>query len=196
MENKKKQRKYWLGRRPGQQGPRPTSGLQDVVEKLVTGSTPEDEIPGSNGASDVTGNSIQLRKQIRMGTWNVRSLIETGKLKLLSMELERNQVKLCGLSEIWWKGKGHFQTEDGHTVVYSGHDDTSRQGVALWMAKDIAGSLVSYDPVSPRILVVKLKAAPRDITVIQVYAPTAAAEEDEHEKFYDQLEAALSKTSK
>ena len=198
MDQANKGRLYWLGCRPGKKDPRYTLSSQGVSEKCATGAAPEDEIPGSKGALKVTGkrNHIQLRTRTRIATWNVRSLAQVGKLRLLSEELIRRKIKICGLAEIWWKGKGHFITEGGHTVVYSGHEEIQRQGVGIWLRKDIANSLVSYEPISPRLVSVRIKAAPQDITLIQVYAPTADAEEDEHEQFYDQLQAAISKVPK
>src|SRR5687768_3941485 len=103
----------------------------------------------------------------------------------------RNKITICGLSEVWWTGKGHFITEDGHTVVYSGHEEKHRQGVAIWLRKDIANSLISYEPINSRLLTVRIKVAPQDITIIQVYAPTTDADEREHEQSYDQLQTTI-----
>ena len=147
MDSRNSKKLYWLGRRPGDQGPRLTLGSQGVGgDKCATGASPEGGIPRPDGALMATGNrnNIQLRKAIRIGTWNVRSLIQIGKQKLLSDELSRNQIAICGLSEVWMLGRGHFTTDDGHTIAYSGHDEMQRQGVAVWLRKDIAKCLISY----------------------------------------------------
>ena len=54
---------------------------------------------------------IKTRKQkLRLGTWNVRSLIGVGKLALMESELQRLKVDVAGIAETRWKGEGHFIT--------------------------------------------------------------------------------------
>ena len=178
MESTTSKKSYWLGRRPGHQGPRPISGSQGMVEKSTTGA------------------NIKLRKPIKFGTWNVRSLLQVGKLNLLENELARLSIKICGFSEVWWTGKGHFMKDTGHKVVYSGSDQKHRQGVALWLHSDIANSLISYEPISPRLICATLRATPQNITVIQVYAPTTSDNEDDQEQFYEDLQRAINKAPK
>ena len=61
------------------------------------------------------------------------------------------------------EGQGHFTTLDGHTIVYSGRFTQGMSGVAVWIHRKIAGALVGYEPISDRVLVVRLKAKPRNI---------------------------------
>ena len=69
-------------------------------------------------------------------------------------------------------------------------------GVAVWIHRKIAGALVGYEPISDRVLVVRLKAEPRDITLIQVYGPTTAATDEEMERFYQDLSQAVKQVPK
>lgn len=200
MDNRTNRNGYRLGCRPGEQEPRPLSGSQGKVEKWTTGASPKAGIPRAGGALRTTGNRIQLRDTTRIGTWNVRSLIELGKLELLEKELERLRLKVCGLTEVWWLNQGHFNTDNGHKVVYSGHNELQRQGVALWIHKDIAPSLLSYEPVNSRLLSATLQAVPTNITVIVAYAPSqtgnADTDETERNKFYDDLQRTINKAAK
>ena len=63
--------------------------------------------------------------------------------------------------------------------------------VAVWIHRKLAGALVGYEPISDRVLVVRLKAKPRNITLIHVYGPTTAAMNEEMERFYQDLSQAL-----
>jgi len=169
-----------------------------MVEKLATGAPLETEIPRVEGGLTTTGNSrIQLRKELRVGTWNVRSLVKEGKLDLLEQQLDRYQIQICGLTEVWWKEKGHFTTNNGHKIVYSGNDEVQRQGVALWMNSKMAKSLISYEPINSRLISVRLKAAPANITIIVAYAPSmtgdAETDEEERTRFYDELQKVIDK---
>lgn len=196
MERQNNRNAHWIGRRPGKQGPRPILGNQGMVEKLAPGKSLEGEIPGPESALMATGNRIQTRKPIKIGTWNVRSLIESGKLELMEAELTRLGIKVCGLSEHHWTGKGHFLSDNGHKVVYSGNEQLQRQGVGLWLHKDIASSLISYEPINSRLISVSIQALPHNMTIIQVYAPTTVDPEEERTKFYDDLQLAINKASK
>ena len=119
-----------------------------------------------------------------VGTWNIRSMLQFGNVQLLGEEMMRLGVDICGLSEVRWDGQGHFTTLDGHTNVYSGRLTQGMSGVALWIHRKLAGALVGYEPNSDRVLVVRLKAKPRNLTLMQVYGPTTAATDEEMERFY------------
>ena len=47
---------------------------------------------------------------------------------------------------------------------------------------------MGYNPVNSRIIAARFKGRPLNITVVQVYAPTADSTEDDIERFYEQLE--------
>jgi len=59
-------------------------------------------------------------------------------------------------------------------------------GVAVWIHRKIAGAL----------LVVRLKAKPRNIILINVYGPVAAATNEEMERFYQDLSQAVKQVPK
>jgi len=63
--------------------------------------------------------------------------------------------------------------------------------VTVWIHRKVAGALVRYEPISDRLIVVRLNAKPRNITLIQVYGPTTAATEEEMERFYQDLSRAV-----
>jgi len=69
-------------------------------------------------------------------------------------------------------------------------------GVAVWIHRKISGALVGYEPLSDRVLVVRLKAKPRNITLIQLYGPTTAATDEEIERFYQDLSQAVKQVPK
>ena len=91
---------------------------------------------------------LQLRKKLRLSTWNIRSMLQLGKVQLLGDEMMRLGVDICGLSEVRWNGQGHFTTLYGHTIVYSGRLTQGMSGVAVWIHRKIAGELVGYEPIS------------------------------------------------
>ena len=65
-------------------------------------------------------------------------------------------------------------------MYYPGGDNHER-GVGILLNKTVANSVIGFWPVSGRIALVKLKAKPFNINIIQVYAPTSASTEEELE---------------
>ena len=57
-------------------------------------------------------------------------------------------------------------------------------------------ALMGYNPINSRLTTARFNAAPFNITIINVYAPTAEAPEDEIETFYDNLEDAMARIPK
>ena len=51
-------------------------------------------------------------------------------------------------------------------------------------------------PVSSRLITIHLRAVPFNITTVQVYAPTSDYDDNEIEKFYDQLQNVIDQTPK
>ena len=49
-------------------------------------------------------------------------------------------------------------------------------GVGFLVHKDVVGAVLGCQPVSSRLISIRLRAAPFNITIIQVYAPTRARE--------------------
>ena len=101
---------YRLGRRLGEQGPRPLLDNQDRVEKLVTRKVSTTKKLKPNNIITST-NGMKSRKEIlTIGTWNVRTLMETGKLNPLKNELKRFRYDIIAVSEIGWTRKGETAT--------------------------------------------------------------------------------------
>jgi len=123
-------------------------------------------------------------------------MLQLGKVQLLGEEMMRLGVDICGLSEVTWDGQRHFTTLDVHTIVYSGRLSQDMSGVAVWIDRKIAGALVGYEPISDRVLVVRLKAKPRNVTLIQVHGPTTAGTDEEMERFYQDLSQAVKQVPK
>src|SRR6218665_2542659 len=123
-------------------------------------------------------------------------MLQLGKVHILGNELERNRVNICGLSEVRWKGQGHFTTTEGHTIVYSGGDVQGQRGVAVWIHKKIAGTLLEYQTVNDQSLAIEINAKPRIFSIVQIYAPTAVSTEDSLEQFYEDLDMVVKNIQK
>ncbi|KAL0812036.1 hypothetical protein ABMA28_009430 [Loxostege sticticalis] len=159
-------------------------------EKWVTGHVGVgDQTPHGKNA---TGNSVRLRDIQKIGTWNIRGLLEPGKLDTLEGEVTRCGLSICGLSETHWRNNGHFLTES-HAIYFSGNDDKSQNGVAILVPKQQRHCVLGYEPVNDRIISIKLKASPMNLNLIQVYAPTSTSSAETSEQFYADLQTVIAK---
>ena len=64
------------------------------------------------------------------------------------------------------------------------------------MHKNIYQAIINYESVNEGMMVVRLSARPKNITLVQAYAPTATAEEEIAETFYEELERVAKKIPK
>ena len=90
----------------------------------------------------------------------------------LTHEMDRYRWKiLIGLCEMRWKNFSETTTEEGHTVFFSGKEDKHEQGVGFLVHKDIVNTVMGCRLVSSRLITIRLRAVPLNITVVQAYAP-------------------------
>ena len=89
-----------------------------------------------------------------------------------------------GLCEMRWKIFGEMSTDYGHKVYFCGEEDRYEQRVEFFVHKDIASAVLGCRKVSSRLISIPLRAAPFNITIIQVYAPTSRHDDSEIDHFY------------
>lgn len=65
---------------------------------------------------------LSTRHTIRIGTWNVRSMYQTGKASSIAEEMRNYNLEILGLSEVRWIQSGKCKLSSGETVLYSGHE--------------------------------------------------------------------------
>ena len=177
----------------------------DVIETPAgssTGSYREEET--STGRSGERNEDLNLNSQerlgadvltmhqkgsfLKIGTWNVKTLHKIGKLENALIEMKNNKLDMLGIAEMRWTESGSIKKDD-HLVMYSGGEQ-HHEGVGIIIHKKYASAVMGFLPISKRVIVVKLQGKPFNLTVIQVYAPTADKTEEELEEFYEDLEKA------
>ena len=141
---------------------------------------------------------LTTKAKTRIGTWNIRTLYEAGKSAQVCGEMHRYNLKILGLCETRWTGTGRTRLASGDTTIYSGQEEGQphMHGVGLMMTPEATRALLSWEPVSPRILTARFNSKGRKVTIIQCYAPTNAADEEVKEEFYDQIQAIMENAPK
>ncbi|XP_050497514.1 craniofacial development protein 2-like [Diabrotica virgifera virgifera] len=145
-----------------------------------------------NRASQVvTRRNPCFKDAINIGTWNVRSMYEPGKMNNIIQEMQRLNIDILGISDTRWSSSGSFATNNG-MIYFSGNNDPHhRYGVAIVVSKKMMQSVINFTPVSDRVIFLQLHTKTVNLNIIQVYAPTAEKSDEEVEEFYKQINHVL-----
>ncbi|KAI8496714.1 hypothetical protein Bbelb_253690 [Branchiostoma belcheri] len=163
--------------------------LLNAINSFSNGKSPgRDGIPVEVTRSCVTlprcSSLFRLGVLPGSGAWetcNLRGAYDT-------WEITRYDISLAGLCEVRWPGNGETVAGD-HCLFWSGPEDrTGLYGVALAIPKQLRGSLLSWKPVSDRLLTARLLHQHGKMTVIVAYGPTDVAPDQDKDLFFDQLQ--------
>lgn len=107
-------------------------------------------------------------------------------------EMKRYRLDILGISKSHWTGSGRQVLHEGSVILHSGHENIHAHGVAILISKDKAKTLLEWEPVSERLIRVRLNSKFCKLTILQCYAPTNEVEEEVKEDWYEQLQMAVS----
>src|SRR5438132_4504290 len=100
--------------------------------------------------------------------------------------MRRANINILGMSEVRWKGVGDF-TSNEYRVIHSGGEKGQR-GVAVMLDRMFSDRVTKVVQHTDRLILVRIKADPVHLVVVQVYMPTSDAEDEEIEIMYEQIE--------
>ena len=112
------------------------------------------------------GVKIRGRDNISIGTWNTRTLRASGKLQELTEEIDRYRWNILELCEMRWKNFVETTAEEGYKVFSSRKEDKHEHGVGFLAHKDILNTVMGCCPVSSRLITIRLRAVPFNITIV------------------------------
>ena len=118
----------------------------------------------------------------------MRTLRPAGKLEQLTYAMGRFQwgceIRLKNFSEV--------STNDEDKGYFSGKEDRHEYGAGFLVHKDIVSAVLGYRPVTSRLISIRPRAAPFNITII----PTSGHDNSEVDHFYQQLQETIDRTPK
>ena len=145
----------------------------------------------SNPKGRMSSDSAVLKtrnRPLKIGTWNVRTLYQAGKLDNAIYEMNKMKLDILGIAD-----NGKIR-RDTHTVIYSGGQE-HKYGVGIMMKNGIAKAMIGYWAISNRVLMMKLQGKPFNISLIQAYAPTQDYSDEDIEQFYEEIQQAIKYTN-
>jgi exonuclease III len=77
---------------------------------------------------------------LRLGTWNVRSLYRAGSLVTVSKELSKYRLNLVGVQEVRWEGGGTERAGE-YTFFYGKGNQNHERGTGFFVHKSIISAV-------------------------------------------------------
>ena len=77
------------------------------------------------------------------------------------------------ICEMRRKNFGETTAEKGHKIFFTGKEDKHERGVGFLVHKDIVNTVMGCRIVSSRLIIIRLRAVPSNITTVQAYAHTS-----------------------
>ena len=167
---------------------------------------PRPPVPSSSEAPDQGGGQNCFRAggaknlwvktghhwNLTLATYNVRTLTSEANLAVLLEELRDVKWDIVGLSEVRRLDEAVIKLADGHILYHKGKEERKECGVGFLINKQLAGNVIEFFSINERVAGLVLKLNKRyQVKVIQVYAPTSTHDDEEVERFYEDVENAM-----
>ncbi|VDP41203.1 unnamed protein product [Schistosoma margrebowiei] len=111
---------------------------------------------------------LTTRATIYLGTWNVRTMWDTGRAVQIAAEMRRYNLEVLGISETHRTQVGQQRLTSGELLLYSGHEEVNTphtQGIALMLSKQVQNALMGWESHGPRIIKASFKTKKEGITM-------------------------------
>jgi exonuclease III len=129
-------------------------------------------------------NDYVLR--MKVGIWNVRTMIQSGKVAEIADELLKYNSDITALQEIRWKVYGRIK-KPRYILLYSGAETQGEHGVGFIIKRSLEYSIIDFEPINSRLCKTRIKGKFYNTTIVNVYAATESAKEERKERFYEDM---------
>jgi hypothetical protein len=132
------------------------------------------------------GQHCKGLKDLRVGSWNVLSLHQSGALKMLLSQPDLYKMDITAIQEIRWIVEGIIDKKN-HTIFYSCDRKRHMFGTGFIVNKRIKHLVTDFKAKTPRICRICVRGLFFNYSLICVRAPTEEKDDDEKVNFYEDL---------
>jgi hypothetical protein len=130
----------------GHGGKKPHPARSNFVQK------PHNQ-PRINGTYGKRTKQRIRNSDIMMGTWNVRTILQPGKMQEVAQKMIRYQTGIMALQEMRWQGSGRADKPQ-FIIIYSGSQKrTGQLGTGFMTARMRKESLLEYETINDNMSV-------------------------------------------
>lgn len=130
------------------------------------------------------------KMNIEVGSWNVRTLHQTGRLAQVVQEMHTYGLSILGISEARRTGNGRSNLTTGDTILWSGRNDHNKE---LSSSKR---STKKWKPIKEQLLDTRFNSKFTKLSFIICYSPTNDADKEHKDIFYESLQSSLEQVPK
>ena len=140
---------------------------------------PHSELRGGRFRGESSRN-IQI--DMKLCTWNVRSLYRAGSLKAVARELGRCKLDVVGVQEVRWD-KGGTVTEVDYDFFYGKGNDNYQLGTGFFVHRTILSTVKRVEFASNRLSYIALRGRWLNAILANVHAPSEEKSEESKDSF-------------
>ncbi|XP_018357102.1 PREDICTED: uncharacterized protein LOC108757188 [Trachymyrmex septentrionalis] len=137
-----------------------------------------------------SGNSCRIKskngRDIKVGTWNVRSLYRPGAFQSMVGEVEKYGVEVVALQETRWAGEGSLNA--GSYTLHYGGSEIHSLGIGFMINRKILSAVKDIKFINERLGLLVVQGRWYKIAIINVHAPTEDKDGEIKDGFYEELE--------
>ena len=122
---------------------------------------------------------------LKVGTLNVGSM--TGRGREVAAVMENRQIDVLCVQETKWTGSKARELGGGYKLYYHGCE-RNKNGIGIILNPSLVGDVVEVKRQSDRIMRMKMDYKGSMLNVISAYAPQTGCDEEEKDKFWDEMD--------
>jgi hypothetical protein len=95
----------------------------DSVKRVSSTTRRMTHCSENNQEAAMPTNLLSTTSASILGTWNVRTMYQSGKPAQIAKKIHKHKIEVMGLSETRWISTGKTILTTGEVVLYSGHQE-------------------------------------------------------------------------